>query len=320
MKWRICGVGALAGFLGINLLAWTHARSMIRFDTETLERTKSPEELRFWEKVGILLSGVDLPRPQNGRDPGRIGLAFDTVRFPNQRGDELESWFIPGSNDCTVLLFHGYGASKEATLGMARVFHENGCSCLLVDFYGSGGSSGHSTSFGYHEAGDVLAAFEWMSGQQPSSEIVLYGISMGGVAVTRACSELGVAPAGLIVESAFPRLRGTVAKRFELMGIPAFPPADLLLFWGGVELGINPWRHNPIEYAAQISDPALVLAGKRDSRVPLADVEKMARNFPELVSFHVFDAGHRPFVETHCEEWEEEIVNFLQFLWKNSPK
>ena len=81
----------------------------------------------------------------------------------------------------------------------------------MVDFYGSGDSSGESTSFGYYEADDVVAVLE----QAPDDRrIILYGISMGGAALMRACAELDAKPDAIIVESVFPNFRETVAARF----------------------------------------------------------------------------------------------------------
>ena len=37
----------------------------------------------------------------------------------------------------------------------------------------------------------------------------------------------------VVVESVFDRLLSTAENRFHSMGIPAFPMARLLIFWGG---------------------------------------------------------------------------------------
>ncbi len=278
-KWRLCGLVLLAGLVAGNFLAWRHARALFRFQPDAAERTKSPEDLGFGEKIGVLLNGVTLPKPQNTQTPENLGLAFQTVNFPAENGQNLESWLVRGNGETAVLLFHGYAASKQATLPMARILLGLGCNCLLVDFRGSGGSGGATTSFGYHEAEDVRAAERWTTENLAPSRTVLYGISMGGAAVTRACAELGVKPDGLAIESTFPSFRGTVAKRFELMGLPA-----------------------------------LVMTGRRDTRVPLEDVRVMAANFANLTELHVFEAGHRPFAETHPGQWAEAMRGFLEDL------
>lgn len=56
---------------------------------------------------------------------------------------------------------------------------------------------------------------------------------------------------------------------------------------------------------------ALIFTGEHDARVPLKSVEKMSSNFASDARFHVFDAGHRPFIETHPEKWKSLIFGFL---------
>ena len=317
-KWRTLGALALFVFLVGNFFTWRHARAMFRYDTEATARTASAEKLSGWDKAWVLLNGVTLPKPQNGFDPAKRGFEFETHRFANSRGDELESWLISGDSDTLILFFHGYSAAKADLLGMADIVHPAGHSCVFVDFFGSGGSSGSMSSFGYLEAGDVAAAVTHYRAKFPDHKIVLFGISMGGAAVMRACSEMGVEADGIVVESTFPHFRETVAKRFELMNLPSFPAADLLLFWGGIDLGINPREHNPIDYAKKIEIPTLVMTGKRDHRVPVENVAKMAANLPQLHEYRVFDAGHRPFCETNCEEWSQLMLEFIDSLNSDS--
>lgn len=309
-RWKVLVVVALL-FLGGNYLAWRHACALFRFDKDAVDRTKSPEKMTIGEKLGVLANGVVLPKPQNTTDPSSIGLDYETVEFENPRGHRLEAWFLEKASAPIVALFHGYGASKEALLPMAAIFRELGYSCLLLDFYGSGGSSGHSTSFGFYEAEDVVASLDWVSVNQNARPTILYGISMGGAAVTRACSDLGAQPSAIIIESTFPNFRSTIERRFELMGVPSFPAVDVLLFWGRVELGFAPGSHNPSTYAQAIKSPALVFTGSRDTRVPLSEVREMANEFPSLGGFKAFDAGHRPFAETHPEQWKAAVKAFL---------
>src|SRR5581483_2053857 len=54
-----------------------------------------------------------------------------------------------------IALFHGYGASKSSLLSAAEALHHLGYGTLLVDFYGSGGSSGSGTASGVKAADDV---------------------------------------------------------------------------------------------------------------------------------------------------------------------
>lgn len=155
------GVLLVGGFLAVNAVAWVHARATSRF-VRSGERTASPEKLGARAKARVLLTGVTLLRPENRRTPKDVGLAFHTVKFAGAKGIQLEAWFVPVSAttpNVIALIFHGYGASKESLLAQAVELHALGWDTLLVDFHGSGGSAGDTTSMGWHEAEDVAAAF-----------------------------------------------------------------------------------------------------------------------------------------------------------------
>jgi pimeloyl-ACP methyl ester carboxylesterase len=285
---------------------------MLRFDPDAGERTASPEDLSFGEKAVVLINGVTIPKPRVTSTPLDWGLEFESLEFQNARGQQLLAWRIPAKEQNggpIVLLFHGYAACKEDLLPMAMEFREVGCETVLLDFYGSGESSGSSTSFGYFEAEDIVSLVDQI--ESGDRRLIGYGISMGGAAMMRACAVLDVNLDGLIVESVFPNFRETIGQRFKAMGLPATPAADLLMFWGCVDLGFSGREHNPADYARKISVPTLVLTGAHDQRVPETSVRKMVSNFAGEASLHVFDVGHRPFVNTHPETWKSLISEFL---------
>lgn len=74
----------------------------------------------------------------------------------------------------------------------------------------------------------------------------------------------GIKPDAVILEAVFDTMLHTVEHRFGAMGVPAFPNAELLLFWGGVQGGFNGFDHNPVEYAGSLSCPALFMHGGLD--------------------------------------------------------
>ena len=176
----------LGALIGVNGVAFMQVWAITHF-AESGKRTARPERLSVFDKITILLSGVNIPRPQNRRTPADLSLAYETHQFASPNATPLEAWYIPGKAALPLIaLFHGYAASKASLLSAAQVFHELGFPTLLVDFYGSGGSSGTGTTIGLKEASDVAAAVDYVRRTWPNHKLVLYGISMGGAAVLRA--------------------------------------------------------------------------------------------------------------------------------------
>ena len=317
---NLAAAALLSAFVSLNILAFMQGRAMTRF-AESGERTGRPEELDAFDKIGVMLSGVHLVRHANQRTPADLQLSFTTHRFGNPGGLTLEAWHVAGNDDRPlVLLFHGYAANKSTVLNEASVFHHLGYGTFLVDFYGSGGSSGSGTTIGVLEAGDVAAAVDYVRRKWPKRKVVLYGISMGGAAVLRAVAVNGVQPDAVIIEATFDTLLNTGRNRFESMGLPGSPFAELLLFWGSVQNGFNFFTHNPVDYASLVGCPALVLHGELDQRVALEQARRIAAAMggrARLVAY----AGvpHIPIVDAQADAWRRDVEKFLAQLHSSPP-
>lgn len=276
-------------------------------------RTPSPSSLSLGQKIEALICGVSVPRPQNMRSPRDLGLPSQTVHFSADDGLKLEGWLLtPPEPRGTVLLFHGYSTCRASLLEQGQALHDLGFAALLVDFRGSGGSDGSATTVGYHEARDVAAAVLHARTLKLPHPLVLYGQSMGAAAVLRSVAAHDVHPDAVIVESVFDRLLATVRNRFEPMGIPSFPSAELLVFWGGVQRGFSGFDHNPLDYARACDCPALVLHGAEDRQATpdaARAVYQRFRGVKEMVEFA--GAGHVSLLAADREKWTAAVRHFL---------
>jgi uncharacterized protein len=303
----------LLTFVFVNALAYMHARAMTHFQAGA-SRTAHPESLTTLQKARVLLTGVDNPRPENHATPESLGLPFTVHKVQSDGSMTLEAWHVPCEGAKTlVLMFHGYAACKADLLGEASALHELGYALLLVDFRGSGGSSGSETSIGVEEAEDVRQVWEYARLTWGDQRVVLYGQSMGSAAILRALSLHGeIQPAASVLECPFDKLRSTVANRFSAMGLPAFPGADLLLFWGSVQMGFNGYHHNPVEYAKAVRCPVLLLHGGNDTRVSPEQAEAIFQSLAGDKEYKVFGAaGHESYLAACADEWKQSISAFL---------
>jgi hypothetical protein len=277
-------------------------------------RTQKPEALTLGQKVKVLFCGVEIPRPRTKALPMDLGPATRSLELDCTNGIKLGAWYSPGpSQNPLVILFHGYTGEKSGTLPEAKAFLEMGLSVLLVDFRGSGDSSESYTTIGFDEAEDVAAAVRYARAQLPHGKVILYGQSMGAAAVLRAVHSCGVRPDAIIVEAVFDRMLNTVRHRFEAMGVPSFPGAELLVFWGGRQAGFNGFDHNPVQYAAGVKCPILFLHGAND---PRAHIEEARRVFDAVTAQKRFKefpgVGHVASVTRCPEEWKKTVSQFLK--------
>lgn len=313
--WRALLVVFASTAIGVNVVAYQHARAMLNYGPAG-DRTASPELLSIGQKLTVLVCGVSNPRPANRRTPPEVGLAFETVRIPSTDGIELEAWVMkPASPRGTALLFHGYAVAKSTLLGEAAALVQLGFTTVLVDFRGCGGSTGSSTTLGYREADDVAASVNYIQSLRFPGPVVLYGRSMGAAAVLRSISERGVRADAVILESVFDRMTSAVHNRFELMGVPAFPMCNLLMFWGGLQTGFSADEHNPVEYARNCKCPTLMLHGAQDRSVHDDEVRAVFAALPGSKALEIFpEAGHARLRTADPERWQRVVESHLNNL------
>jgi alpha-beta hydrolase superfamily lysophospholipase len=309
-------------FLALYMLAFVHAWSMTHFVNGTAGFQR-PDRMGRIAKVGAILTGVRISKPRNTVTPASFDLPYTTHRYRGTDGTEYEAWRIPAGGPPwrrlpwlqsrgTVLLFHGYAGCKATVLEEAEVVRRAGYDAFLVDFRGSGGSSGSSTTVGYREADDVAEAVRYVQKTFAPKRTVIYGRSMGAAAALRAVSARNVRPDALVVESPFDRMLSTVDHRFSLVGVPAFPLSRMLVFWGGVQHGYWAFGHNPVEYARAVSCPTLLIRAGRDPFVRQNEAESVFRNFAGAKRMLVFEgAGHQACVDVDRRKWDGTVTDFL---------
>lgn len=293
--------------LCVNAVALFHAWKLTHFDASATKKIENAYGLSTGEKLGLVLTGADMPRPKNKAKPAR---SYEVVRL--QSNKVIECWFISrDSAKGTVALFHGYGGEKSGMLDKAEVFHQLGYNTLLVDFMGAGGSEGVQTTIGYKEAAQVKSCVDYLY-QRGEKNIILMGTSMGAAAILKAVDDHPLPVHSLILECPFSTMLQTVENRFGMMGAPSFPLAHVLVFWGGALNGFNAFAHNPSDYAKDVTLPTLLLWGEKDDRVKREETDAIFAHLagPKKLSTYP-QAGHENYLIRYREQWTGDVAEFL---------
>jgi hypothetical protein len=310
--WTFCLVLFFLGLFVVNGAAYLAARSMTHYVPKA-DRPHFHVPMTAWDKTRFFAGALALPRPVNHLTPGDRRLDYETLHFRGAHGLQLEVWRIPGEEgQPVVLLFPGYCGSKDFLLPNAQDFHNLGFETWLVDFHGAGGSQGRTTTIGWDEADDVAAAGREAARLRPGAPQIFFGTSLGAAAILRAEHLHTIQPAALILECPYDRLVTTVGHRFSALGLPAFPLADLLAFWGGEQMGFNAFAMNPVDYARDVRCPALLIEGDRDFRVGLPNARAIARALGEYGTFELFvGQGHASYLQHAPDQWRKSVQGFL---------
>lgn len=314
---RIIWATLATGFIAINIIAFLHAYAFTHFSQNSTVKTQAPEQLSLGAKVKTLITGVCNPRPQARLPPPET---YQTIKL--QSNYAIECWYAAQPDTAqknqkvkaAVAIFHGYGGEKSSMLDKAAIFDSLGYDVLLVDFMGSGGSEGNTTSIGFHEAEQVKTAFDFLA-QKGYANIYLHGTSMGAAAIMKAMQDHQLKVSGLILECPFNTMYETVGARFDQMHLPRFPMAGLLIFWGGIQNNFWAFGHNPETYATSIKAPVLLISGGQDKNVSLAATQSIYKNLRGAKKLVIYPhAGHENYLKKYRSAWINEVENFTAAL------
>jgi pimeloyl-ACP methyl ester carboxylesterase len=83
-----------------------------------------------------------------GPTPAARGWTYSDVSFRDSAGLTLRGWWIPGTRHRTVVMIHGWTASRQEPMGKSGYLHDAGYNLLLFDLRGHGASDGDYTTLG----------------------------------------------------------------------------------------------------------------------------------------------------------------------------
>lgn len=219
----------------------------------------------------------EYPDKENaGLTPASFDLPFEGVSFTTEDGVALQGWWVPAPESRgSVVLVHGLNRSRIEMVKKVPFVHRLGWNALLFDLRHHGASGGSVSSFGHFEKQDVRAAVA-LARSKAGGPVVLWGVSLGGAAVTLA-GAADPTVAGVVCDSSYRSLRDTVIHHLSLARnwrpwlriVPSWPVASEILFWIGHRGGFDPDSVDVRGAAARLAGrPCLFVCNSGDRRMP----------------------------------------------------
>ncbi|NIM93592.1 MAG: alpha/beta fold hydrolase [Anaerolineales bacterium] len=253
------------------------------------------------------------------RTPLDVGLEdWEDVSFLSEDGLLIYGWFIPSGREgasATLIFVHGLGSNREGLLEQANLLHDHGYNALLLDLRNHGESEGLLTTLGYLEVHDIEGGIDYLLDRPDvdPERIGLVGHSMGGATVIRAAAHSPQVKA-TVAESAYASIEDNISQGVrEILGLPPFPFAPLVVWFGELEAGADIHSVRPIDDLDQISPRAIMfIHGEQDELVVPDNSIRLYEAATEPKSLYLIpDAGHGGLMSADPDEFERQIVSFL---------
>jgi alpha-beta hydrolase superfamily lysophospholipase len=305
------GWAILTQFIFINIMAAFYAWKMTHYYPHLSDHYSNGGG-NIFQRTWHLFTGPKYPRPANGAPPV---FPLKEVALRTKTGLPVAAWHASSDSASkgTVILFHGITQTRSELVNQANEFHYLGYNVFLVDFRGHGDSGGNTTTAGVRESEEVRLAYDYII-STGEKRIILYGVSMGAVAIARSVAVYNLQPAGVILDMPFRTLQTYLKGRARMLGFPTQPFAFFTTFWIGVEQGFNGYSHNTEKYMTRIRVPLLLQWGARDRFVPEQDTRRLyeacASDRKKWVVYD--DCAHESLLWREPERWRSEVSAFLQ--------
>jgi fermentation-respiration switch protein FrsA (DUF1100 family) len=223
----------------------------------------------------------------------------EPVDFETADRLRLDAWFVAGAGPVprlTVLVFNGNAGHRGHRALLAAALRRHGLQVLLTDYRGYGGNPGAPSEEGL--AADARAARAYLLSRRDvdPSRIVYFGESLGAAVAVRLAVEHP--PAALILRSPFSSLADVGQHHYPLL------PVRLLLRD----------RFASIDRADQIRSPVLVVAGTRDTIVPIDHTRRLYAAIRASKTLVEVASDHNDVDLLAGEEMTRAIARFVEPL------
>jgi pimeloyl-ACP methyl ester carboxylesterase len=252
--------------------------------------------------------------------PEDVGLTVEDLSIPGPRG-QLAAWYLPAQNACTLICCHGINDNRAQWLRQVARLHANrGYGALIFDFAGHGESEGTQVTYGVRERADVAAVLAYLRGR---GDVDMGGIGTMGYSLGAITSVLAAAEEpdlrAVVIESGFADFEQDVGAIFHrFTRLPAFPFANLIVFWGQRMAGVKLGDIRPASIIGRIAPRAVfIISDLNDSLAnePYDGEQLFAHAGEPKRLWQVPGVEHVQAFNALPEEWSARVEAFLdEFL------
>ena len=212
--------------------------------------------------------------------------------------------------------FHGYKSCWLTDFcGGADIALQMGQNVLLIDERAHGKSQGRSITFGIKERLDLLCWIDYALDRfGVDTQILLYGVSMGGATVVMASGlDLPDNVKGIVADCPYSSPLDIILEVGRQQNYPVKLIRPFVILGAKLYGGFDIRETSGAEAVKQAKVPILIIHGEADSFVPAAMSKVIEEANPELVSRHTFPgADHALSYMVDTPRYETLVKEFMK--------
>lgn len=244
-------------------------------------------------------------------------VEHELTSITSSDGLNISGVYIPASqkSNKVALIAHGYSGSLKDMAPFAKLFHDLGFNILVSDARGHGSSEGNYIGFGWHERTDYLLWINQMIERHgDASEIVLFGISMGGATVMNVSGEpLPEQVKAIVEDCGFSSVEEEITHQLkEMYNLPKFPLLQITSLITKFRAGYWFEEASSLEQIRKNQTPTLFIHGDADDFVPTWMVYNLYEANPSPKELYIVPgAEHAYAYVTNKEKYRHKVSTFL---------
>ena len=215
-----------------------------------------------------------------------------------------------------VIALHGYGytGKRQAMYDYVLPYAKRGYNILTPDLRAHGESEGSYVGMGWLDRKDIIKWIGLITERDPSSRIVLYGVSMGGAAAMMTAGEDLPGNVKAVVEDCgYSSVWDIFSDEAEyLFHIPEFPLIYTASFFSKLRAGYDFKEASALTQIRKTRLPVFFIHGSKDNFVNTEMVRALFEACPsEKGIYEAEDAGHGEAYFVDPDRYEKEVFDFL---------
>jgi fermentation-respiration switch protein FrsA (DUF1100 family) len=259
------------------------------------------QRIRRWITAAVLvalygLAALIAPRIADGMlfhpSAGTMEMPPGGFYIPQSNGEKLAAVYLPNpSARSTLWYFHGNAETISDAMPRLQAYQKIGFAVFALEYPGYGRSDGWPSEASIYASSRTALSYLEKELKTPSSQIVLYGRSLGGGPAVELAAHENVK--GLVLESAF-------KSAYRIM-----------THWGVLPFD----RFENIRKMPNVRCQVLIIQGRSDGVVPFSHGQALLDEVRSRKSHLWVDgAGHNNVLELAGDEYWKALREFEQGL------